>query len=344
MKRCTRCVLPSTFPEVQFNQDGVCSVCTEHDLGHSQVGDPGRLLTAFQEHVETARAEDRRHHVLVAYSGGKDSTYLLYLLRREMGLRPLALTFDNGFLSPVSMENMRRVVTELGVEHLIVRYPQEQLDAIFRSSSLGKVYPEYLASFGSGVCISCIRMVMTSALRTAIEKDIPLVMLGNSPGQVLRSDSELLYQDNRIPFALRCALFAKVAERTGSWAYDWLMLSAKEYATRPFPTTISPLPILGYDEQQIYATIAGLGWIRPQDVDSTSTNCRLNAFGIVRHLNAYRFHPYDYEVSQLVRLGRLSREEALSRVEQPEERLLELAHSAERELVCRGCASHTGGC
>jgi hypothetical protein len=181
------------------------------------------------------------------------------------------------------------------------------------------------------------------ALRTAIEKQIPMVMLGNSPGQMLRSEDELIYRDNKIPFALRRKLFEKLAERLGPWVYYYLMLTEEEYKTSPFPYIISPLPIVGYDEAEIYRVIAGLGWSKPNDVDPNSTNCRLNAFGIIRHKNRYGFHPYDYEMSQLVRLGAMSREAALEKVTDPSGRVIDVATEIERGLYCGSCSKQCGG-
>lgn len=342
MKRCTHCVLPATFPGISFTEDGVCSVCSDFTARQASTGTAMSLRGSMDRLISASRS-GTGHDAVVAFSGGKDSTYLLYVLKEQFGLRTLAVTFDNGFLSESTFANMRNVVGELNIDHLIVRYRRDHLNAIFVASALSRVYPSHLTKFGSGVCISCIRMVMTSALRTAIEKQIPLVMLGNSPGQVLRSEEELIYQDNRIPFALRRQLFANVAERTGPWVYDYLMLRAKEYATTPFPYIVSPLPILGYDEAEIYRTIGALGWSKPTDVDPNSTNCRLNAFGIVRHQNLYQFHPYDYEMSQLVRLGSMSREAALAKLTGREENVAELAGQVERDLFFRPCTTQCEG-
>jgi hypothetical protein len=295
------------------------------------------------ETIEDCRGKGRRYDAVGAFSGGKDSSFLLYLLQEKFHLRLLAVTLDNGFLSDACSVNMRTVTARLNIDHVIVRYRQDHLNAIFLSSALLPVYPEHLIKFGSGVCISCIRVVMTAVLRTAIEKQVPMVMLGNSPGQVLRSEEELIYQDNKIPFALRRQLFGKLAERTGPWIYDYLMLSAEEFRTNPFPYFISPLPIVGYDESEIHRTIADLGWLKPNDVDPNSTNCRLNAFGIIRHKNLYRFHPYDYELSQLVRLGSISRDEALERIEDPDEKAIGVAEQVEKDLMCALCDVHCGG-
>lgn len=344
MKRCTHCVLPETFPGISFNAGGVCAVCTDFEARAASSATAMRLRQSLEQLLESARASDAQYDAVVAYSGGKDSTYLLYVLKEQFALRPLAVTFDNGFLSAASFTNMRNVVGTINVDHVVLRYRRDRVNAVVLASALSRVYPDHLTKFGSGVCISCIRMVMTASLRTAIEKRVPLVMLGNSPGQVLRSEEELIYQDNRIPYKLRRRLFEKVAGQTGPWVYDSLMLTAKEYATTPFPYFVSPLPILGYDEAEIYRTIEPLGWSKPTDVDPSSTNCRLNAFGIIRHQNLYRFHPYDYEMSQLVRLGSMSREAALEKLTDPRERVAELAGEVERDLFCGSCVSQCEEC
>jgi predicted PP-loop superfamily ATPase len=344
MTRCARCVLPETFPGISFGDDGVCSICRAFAAREPSADSATRQRETLSRIVETSRVTAQRHDAVVAFSGGKDSTFLLYLLKKQFDLRLLAVTFDNGFLSDASFDNMRTVVAALGVDHVVVKYRQDHVNRIFLASALGRVYPDHLTKFGSGTCISCIRMVMTAALRTAVEERIPMVMLGNSPGQVLRSDDELIYRDNRIPFALRRQLFARVAERTGPWVYDYLMLTAAEYATNPFPYFISPLPIVGYDEAEIFRTIATLGWSRPRDVDPHSTNCRLNAFGIVRHQNLYRFHPYDYEMSQLVRLGSMSRDAALEKLEDRAGRVMGVATRVERDLFCGSCDRDCRSC
>jgi hypothetical protein len=343
MKRCTNCVLPASFPGISFSEDGVCSICREF-AGHAGAPDWAKHLTEdLSKIIETSKSKKRQYDAVVAFSGGKDSTFLLHLLKEKFDLKLLAVTFDNGFLSDASAANMRNVVTALNVDHTIIKYRPDRLNRIFLASALAPIYPDHLTKFGSGVCISCIRMVMTAALRTAVEKQIPMVMLGNSPGQVLQSDQELIFQDNKIPFLLRRQLFAKLAETQGPWVYDYLMLSAEEYKTSPFPYIISPLSILGYNESDIYRTITKFGWSKPKDVDPNSTNCRLNAFGIVMHQNLYRFHPYDYEMSQLVRLGSLNREVALERVDDPGGTVINVAAQVEKDLLCSSCTQQCGG-
>lgn len=332
MKRCTLCVMPETYPGIAFDSEGVCSFCSKQS-GKQPVPSLPKLQAKLDEIIRECKAQNRKYDALVAYSGGKDSTFLIHTLKEKYGLRMLAVTLDNGFMSEASFVNMRKVLNRLNVDHTIVRPRYDLMKQIFLQSSAPEVYPTHLTQFGSGICISCIRIVTNMCLRVAIEKGIPMVMLGNSPGQLIQSENEIMFQDNKIPYELRKHLFKSLAERVGDDVYPYLMLDKDEYRTNPFPYTINAFPIIGYQEDEIYRTIQELGWTKPEDVDPNSTNCRLNSLGIVKHKQVHRFHPYDFEMSLLVRQGIITREEALKRVEDPEEKALRLAEQVEEQLL-----------
>jgi len=234
-------------------------------------------------------------------------------------------------MSPRAFSNMSKLLEKMSVDHIVFR-PRSDLAKLLFLRSESDIYPESLLKVGSAICISCIRTVTNLSLRTAIEKGIPIVMLGNSPGQIIRSESEVLYKDNRIPYEMKKKLFSRLAEAIGDDIYYYVMLSEEEYRASPFPYTISPFSLVGYDEETIYKTITELGWKKPADVDPNSTNCRLNSLGIVRHKESLGFHPYDYEMSKLVRLGQISREEALRRVEDREGKVEALATAIRKML------------
>lgn len=245
----------------------------------------------------------------------------------------LAFTFDNGFIPESAFSNMRNVVDKLGVDHIIFKPRYDLIKRIFSTSANCEIYPASLLKFGSSICISCIRMVTHLSLKTAIEKNIPMVMLGNSPGQLIQSENEIIYQDNKIPFELKKMLFKPLADKIGDEIYYYFTLNKDDYKTKPFPYILNPFPIIGYDEGVIYRTISELGWKRPDDVDPNSTNCQLNSLGIIKHKEMLNFHPYDYEMSMLVRLGIISRNEALKRVEDPENKASKLAKKVANKLM-----------
>ncbi|MDH3457527.1 MAG: hypothetical protein OER90_11880 [Gemmatimonadota bacterium] len=332
MRRCTRCTLPETFPGITFAADGTCSVCAEFAERDQFIPSLKRLRAQFDQLVAKAKASDCHYHALVAYSGGKDSTYLCYLLKKDYGLNILAFTLDNGFISRQTFSNMARVMDNLGIDHVVTRPRFDLAKEVFSTSANSDIYPQSLLKCGSSVCVSCIRMVTNLSLRSALEKHIPLIMLGNSPGQLIQSEKEIIYQDNRIPWELKQKLFQPLADKVGKEVYHYVMLEREQYQRSDFPYTVNPFPIIGYDEKIIYETIEQLGWRRPADVDACSTNCQLNSYGIVKHIERHNFHPYDYEIAMLVRLDKITREEALRRLESSTERLVQLASAVSDKL------------
>ena len=332
MKRCISCVIPETFPDIKFDSEGVCSLCSKFEEQKAYIPSLEKLTIKLNEIINKNKSVNPKYDALVAFSGGKDSTFLIYTLKARFGLNILAFTFDNGFISQHTFSNMRKVLKKLDVDHIIFKPRYDLIKKIFSISASSNIYPISLLKFGSSICISCIRMVTNLSLKTAIEKNIPMVMIGNSPGQLIQSENEIIYQDNKIPYQLKKQLFKPLADKIGDEIYYYFLLNKEEYKTKPFPYTISPFPIIGYDENIIYQTIAKLGWERPDDVDPNSSNCQLNSLGIIKHKENLNFHPYDYEMSMLVRLGKISRDEALRRVEDPDNKASKLANEIAAKL------------
>ena len=57
---------------------------------------------------------------IVPFSGGRDSTYVLHFVKKELGLNPLAYTYDWGMVTDLGRRNIARVCGKLGVENIIV--------------------------------------------------------------------------------------------------------------------------------------------------------------------------------------------------------------------------------
>ena len=56
------------------------------------------------------------------------------------------------------------------------------------------------------------------------------------------------------------------------------------------------------------------GWRAPEDTDTNSSNCLLNAFANQCHLERHGFHPYVWEIANMVRQGVMGREEGIEKI------------------------------
>lgn len=116
IKRCTKCLLPVTFPYINYDGAGVCNYCHNYK--------PKGLMVdkrpAFEEILKKYRRNDGKQDCIVAFSGGRDSSYGLHLLVKEFGMTPLTFTYDWGLVTDLARRNIARMTGKLGVENILV--------------------------------------------------------------------------------------------------------------------------------------------------------------------------------------------------------------------------------
>jgi len=115
LKRCTRCILPETFPFISFDSQGVCNFCRNYRLRNQP-----RPLDELLALVEPYRRSDGKPDCIVPFSGGRDSTFALHVIVTELGLNPIAFTYDWGMVTDLARRNIARVCGKLGIENIIV--------------------------------------------------------------------------------------------------------------------------------------------------------------------------------------------------------------------------------
>ncbi len=134
MKRCTRCLYDETLPNIVFDENGVCNYCHISDQLSNEypTGEEGRRkLQAIADQIKKA-GRGKKYDVVVGVSGGADSSYMLYLTK-ELGLRPLAVHFDNTWNSTIAVENIHDVLKKLDVDLYTYVVDNKEYDDIYRS-------------------------------------------------------------------------------------------------------------------------------------------------------------------------------------------------------------------
>ena len=322
---CKRCILPETFPGIKFDERGICNHCRqEESLRRKSPDKKTEYRQKLNSLIEKIKGRSSGYDAIVAYSGGKDSSYTLKILRERYDLRIIALTFDNHFISPRAWENIKTITDNLGVDVIGFRPPWPLMKSFFTISAQQDIFPPSTLLRASSICTGCITIVKSLTIKTALEMSIPLTAYGWSPGQapiqaaIMKTNPDQMRQNQN---ATRKAFPAAVNNELNRYFFpDSYYESYKDR----FPTNIHPLAFFDYDEENIKAQLVELGWKYPEDTDTNSTNCLLNAFANQSHIDRYGFHPYVLEIANMVRQGVMSRETGVQKIysEQKEKMVL----------------------
>lgn len=118
-QRCTRCLLPSSIKGIVFDAEGVCIHCRNYERDFSDWDSiKERKAQEFKQLTEKAKSLKRPYDCLIPLSGGKDSTYALYLATKVYKLRALAVTLDNGYLTNPAKDNIRNALANCDADHI----------------------------------------------------------------------------------------------------------------------------------------------------------------------------------------------------------------------------------
>ena len=314
LKRCTRCVLPDSFPGIRFNDEGVCNFCQEFKGIEQLDNKKTEYKQKFEKLLKDMKGKNE-FDVLMCYSGGKDSTYTLIELMEKYNLKIIAFTMDNGFLSKQASINIQTVVKNLDVENIIIKPPFDVLKKIFTTCSKENIFSQKSIERASSICTSCMSIVKFSALRKALEMNIPFIGFGWSPGQAPITSSIMKNNPQMIKM-MQKAVFSPLYNIAGEKIKRFFLEEKHFNGSYNFPYNISPLAFLEYNEEELFKKIQKFGWKAPQDTDANSTNCLLNSYANTVHKKQFNFHPYAFEQAKLVREGYLDRETALEKIYQ----------------------------
>jgi acyl-CoA synthetase (AMP-forming)/AMP-acid ligase II/acyl carrier protein len=305
---CTRCGLASNVPGTSYDAEGVCNFCRSYDT----YVDKAQAYFETAEELKTIVAEMKAARIgdydcLVLFSGGKDSTYMLYQLC-ALGLKPLAFTLDHEFISEETKANICRTVQSLGLELVTGSTPH-----------MNDIFVDSLKLF-SNVCNGCFKTIYTLATNIAYEKGIRYIVTGLSRGQFFETRlNEEFFQIKDFDIAKLDALVLEARK-----AYHRREDAVSCYLNVDIfrdDTVFEEIQFVDFYRywsvplEELYAFLHKYAsWGRPSDT-GRSTNCLINDVGIYLHKKQRGFHNYSIPYSWDVRLGQKTREESMAELE-----------------------------
>ena len=170
-KRCTRCVMPDTWPGISFDEEGVCSLCrVAEQKKRIRWEDRQELLEEIlHNYREYARKRGNKYNCIIPSSGGKDSTYAIWAAVTKYKLKPLVVSFEHfTSLLPVAEWNLMEIPKKLDCDHIRFTIGNGLRNALCRSAS----------EINGDFCWFCHNGVGALPARISKQWDVPLQVWG----------------------------------------------------------------------------------------------------------------------------------------------------------------------
>jgi len=323
VQRCSRCVLPATMPFIRFDADGVCNYC--HNYRTRNQPKPVEVLEKLVEPYRRKGVPD----CIVPFSGGRDSCHGLHLIVKELGMNPIAYTYDWGMVTDLGRRNISRMCATLGVENIIIAADIEKKRRNIRmnlAAFLKKPHLGMIALLTAGDK-HFFRHVETVKRQTGIG----LNLWGVNPLEVTHFKTGFLgippaFEEKRV---YTHGLLGQVNYHRRRF---WQMMLNPAYLNRSLFDTLSGeywrsihkktdyfhiYDFWKWDEEQINESLAEYNWEWAKD---TPTSWRIGdataAFYNYVYYTVAGFTEHDTFRSNQIREGNLSRERALELVEE----------------------------
>ena len=309
-KICSRCIIDSGVPGAKFDENGVCSYCKIHDKLDSLyplTEEDGSQFKPLIEKIKT-KGRNNKYDCVVGVSGGRDSMYTLYIVKK-LGLRPIAVHFNDGFGNPVAGRNMKKITAKLNIDLRTItsdwRESKDLKIAFLKSST-----PDLEQATDVGI---------ESALYSvAVKENIKYIILGYSFRTEGICPLEWNYLDGRYLKSVH-KMFGTVKLRP--WKPDdaGFTLGMAHIFYYTFVKGITAIPILNYvnyvrEEAQEIIT-KELGWVYP---GSKYYDDLYQSLMTYMYRVKFKMERRRYFYSALIRSGQMNRENAIKKLEKPD--------------------------
>ena len=162
---CKNCLNMSTRPRISFDEREWCNACTWMDEKRLMDWTPRQqeLASLLEQH----RSKDGSFDCIVPVSGGKDGSYVAYMLKHKYGMNPLAVTVRPALSLPIGDQNLFNFI-QSGFNHIHVSANPKVLDRLNKYGFIEKGFPYY------GWLIA----IHTAVIKVANSFKIPLLFYG----------------------------------------------------------------------------------------------------------------------------------------------------------------------
>lgn len=170
-KTCKRCLCDSTVSNFKIGSNNECNYCEIHDRLDKRYP-VNNSVDSFEKLIKKIikAGKNKKYDVAVGVSGGRDSIYALYTLKKA-GLRPLGVHLDNGWVNEIAQRNIENASEKLGVD--IIEYK-------FDDVKVKQMYKACLKASVPDICLPCSMGVGSSIYKAAVKYNVQYVVISIS--------------------------------------------------------------------------------------------------------------------------------------------------------------------
>lgn len=311
MKYCKICGLPESYHGIQFDEKGVCNYCNFYETHRETLENKEYRKKIFEEEIEKAKKKAAEngsaYDCVVGFSGGKDSTYIIWQMKNVYKLRVLAITFQNGFHTEYGRSNIETSLQQLNVEHLTVRMQEEELRKVCRKSV------KILKNF----CAVCFHYMHYYCHQIAGAMGIPLIVNGRTRGQIYQN---ALSEEKIEPFELSHNLLDFEYQMFGKLSEKLAARGRVDYLRDVSVTSLSYFAYHDVTEEETMAFLEKeLDWKRPE-TGVPHADCWAHPMAENFSIRKRGYPVRTGELAVLVRSGEMTKEEAALELEKDREK------------------------
>lgn len=321
---CNRCLLPSNYLNIKLDENGICQHC--RDFVSANYMGANQLLEDIQPALK--KNTSKKYDCVVGFSGGRDSTYLLWFLVKKLHLRPLAVFSDDLFIPDVALENLKATTDILGVDLRIISH-----------DNLKKCLPHHLKAW----------------IRRPVPESLMFVNVGERIGYETLVENEAVKEGVHLLFGGRTPIqsnetyktdLMKIGNRGGklSWIFGYmkqvllnpslamnlfcLKTQYKEFQIKKWKrklaekydlTIIHPFyKYIHWEEKEIEKVLFDeLNWQLPKGTKHTSrVGCEVDTLRQYFFYRTLGYNDTHVDLSAMIRDGMISREAAAGKLEE----------------------------
>ena len=302
MKRCTKCILPENFPDINFDGKGVCSKCQEHEMLYLNK-DYKKLGSELENIFNWAKKQNKRFDCVVPFSGGKDSSYTLYLCRKKYGLKVLAVNFNNGLRTIEALRNIEKIIKKTDVGYVCYGPPWELMK---------KLYKQFFLKTGQ-FCLPCDMGIWATVHRVAEQYDVPLIVSGFSAQIESRGPKIYSYNNNLFRTIAQEVISTRgMKDFLGETKLQKVVRRLKHLTLKRYRRQISLPDYIVWDDKEIKDTIYNeLGWEKREDGSSDHIDCLFAPMKNYLVVQKWGFGEKTTKYSAMVRAKQIDRKDAI---------------------------------